>query len=52
MEKTFAINLDGHEHTITADPAMPHLYALINELGEIIDFVLGLSSNNDKAKPA
>ncbi len=33
MEKTFAINVDGHEHTITADPAMPLLYALINELG-------------------
>ena len=34
MEKTFAINVDGHEHTITADPAMPLLYALINELGK------------------
>ncbi len=33
MEKTFAINVDGHEHTIIADPAMPLLYALINELG-------------------
>ncbi len=33
MEKTFAINVDGHEHTITSDPAMPLLYALINELG-------------------
>ena len=34
MEKTFAINVDGHAHTITADPAMPLLYALINELGK------------------
>ncbi len=34
MEKTFAITVDGHEHTITADPAMPLLYALINELGK------------------
>ena len=34
MEETFAINVDGHEHTITADPAMPLLYALINELGK------------------
>ncbi len=46
------MNVDGHEHTITADPAMLLQYALINELGKIIDFVLGLSSNNDKAKPA
>lgn len=34
MEKTFAINVDGHAHMITADPAMPLLYALINELGK------------------
>ncbi len=34
MDKTFAINVDGLEHTITADPAMPLLYALINELGK------------------
>ncbi len=34
MEKTFAINIDGQDHAITADPAMPLLYALINELGK------------------
>ncbi len=32
MDKTFTIDVDGREHTITADPAMPLLYALINEL--------------------
>ena len=34
MDKTFAINVDGQDHVITADPAMPLLYALINELGK------------------
>ncbi len=34
MDKTFTIDVDGREHTITADPAMPLLYALINELGK------------------
>ena len=34
MDKTFAINVDGQDHAITADPAMPLLYALINELGK------------------
>lgn len=34
MDKTFVINVDGIDHTITADPAMPLLYALRNELGK------------------
>ncbi|MEE8538339.1 MAG: (2Fe-2S)-binding protein [Woeseiaceae bacterium] len=34
MDKTFAINVDGRDHVISADPAMPLLYALINELGK------------------
>lgn len=34
MDKTFTINVDGREHAITADPAMPLLYALINEFGK------------------
>jgi len=34
MDKTFAINVDGQDHVISADPAMPLLYALINELGK------------------
>lgn len=34
MEKTFTLNVDGSDHTITADPAMPLLYALRNELGK------------------
>ncbi len=34
MDKTFAINVDGQDHAITADPEMPLLYALINELGK------------------
>ncbi len=33
MDKTFRINVDGVDHAITADPAMPLLYALRNELG-------------------
>jgi len=34
MDKKFTINVDGRDHTITADPAMPLLYALRNELGK------------------
>jgi len=34
MDKTFTIDVDGREHAITSDPAMPLLYALINELGK------------------
>jgi len=34
MDKTITINVDGTDHTITADPAMPLLYALRNELGK------------------
>ncbi len=34
MNKTFTINVDDREHTITADPEMPLLYALINEFGK------------------
>ena len=34
MDKTFTINVDGTDHTITVDPAMPLLYALRNELGK------------------
>ncbi len=33
MDKTFRINVDGVDHAIMADPAMPLLYALRNELG-------------------
>lgn len=34
MNKTIKLNVDGEEHTITADPTMPLLYALRNELGK------------------
>ena len=34
MDKTFTIDVDGREHAITSDPAMPLLYALINEFGK------------------
>jgi aerobic-type carbon monoxide dehydrogenase small subunit (CoxS/CutS family) len=34
MDKKFTLNVDGRDHTITADPAMPLLYALRNELGK------------------
>lgn len=34
MEKTFVINVDGKDHTVNADPSMPLLYALQNELGK------------------
>lgn len=32
MKKSFTLNVDGVRHTIDADPAMPLLYALRNEL--------------------
>jgi nicotinate dehydrogenase subunit A len=34
MDKKITLNVDGRDHTITADPAMPLLYALRNELGK------------------
>lgn len=34
MKKTFTLKVDGAEHTISADPAMPLLYALRNDLGK------------------
>ncbi len=34
MEKTFSINVDGKDHEIKADPTMPLLYALRNDLGK------------------
>lgn len=34
MEKTFVINVDGKDHAVRADPSMPLLYALQNELGK------------------
>jgi aerobic-type carbon monoxide dehydrogenase small subunit (CoxS/CutS family) len=34
MDKKITLNVDGRDHTITADPAMPLLYALKNELGK------------------
>ena len=34
MKKTLTLNVDGVEHTVSADPAMPLLYALRNELGK------------------
>jgi aerobic-type carbon monoxide dehydrogenase small subunit (CoxS/CutS family) len=34
MDRKFTLNVDGRDHTITADPAMPLLYALRNELGK------------------
>jgi aerobic-type carbon monoxide dehydrogenase small subunit (CoxS/CutS family) len=34
MKKTFTLKVDGVEHTVSADPAMPLLYALRNELGK------------------
>jgi len=33
MMQKFTINVDGKEHVIDAEPDMPLLYALINELG-------------------
>jgi aerobic-type carbon monoxide dehydrogenase small subunit (CoxS/CutS family) len=32
MKKSFTLNVDGVRHTIDADPAMPLLYALRNDL--------------------
>ncbi len=34
MKKQFTLTVDGVEHTVTADPAMPLLYALRNHLGK------------------
>ncbi|MFQ5983405.1 MAG: (2Fe-2S)-binding protein [Woeseiaceae bacterium] len=34
MNKTFVLTVDGSEHAISADPAMPLLYALRNDLGK------------------
>lgn len=34
MNKTFTITVDGVEHTLSADPTMPLLYALRNDLGK------------------
>ncbi len=34
MEKRFTINVDGKDHTVSADPDMPLLYALRNDLGK------------------
>ena len=34
MEKTFTLNVDGKQHTISVDPAMPLLYVLRNEIGK------------------
>ncbi len=34
MDKRFKITVDGRQHAVTADPAMPLLYALINDLGK------------------
>jgi aerobic-type carbon monoxide dehydrogenase small subunit (CoxS/CutS family) len=34
MAETFTLNVDGRDHTVTADPAMPLLYALQNELSK------------------
>ena len=33
MAKRFTINVDGRDHTLEAEPDMPLLYALINDLG-------------------
>ena len=34
MKKSLTLTVDGVEHTISADPAMPLLYALRNQLGK------------------
>jgi len=34
MDRNFTINVDGRDHMITADPRMPLLYALRNDLGK------------------
>ena len=34
MNKEIKLKVDGEEHTITADPTIPLLYALRNELGK------------------
>lgn len=34
MKKTFTLDVDGVEHTVSAEPTMPLLYALRNDLGK------------------
>lgn len=34
MKKTFTINVDGSDHSVIAEPTMPLLYALRNQLGK------------------
>lgn len=34
MEKAFSLRVDGSEHEVVAEPSMPLLYALRNELGK------------------
>lgn len=34
MKKTFTINVDGSDHSVVAEPTMPLLYALRNQLGK------------------
>src|SRR5687768_8005057 len=34
MDETFTINVDGEDRTVTADPGMPLLYALTNDLAK------------------
>ncbi len=34
MKKTFTLNVDGMDHTVSADPTMPLLYALRNDVGK------------------
>jgi len=34
MKKTFTINVDGHDHSVSSEPTMPLLYALRNQLGK------------------
>ncbi len=34
MKKTFTLNVDDMDHTVSADPAMPLLYALRNDVGK------------------
>lgn len=34
MKKTFTINVDGSDHPVVAEPTMPLLYALRNQLGK------------------
>ena len=34
MDKSFTLDVDGRQHTVRADPAMPLLYALRNDIGK------------------